>query len=331
MAFFVDSDLKTTVGELDITVNESTDFNMLALEAAIEIERIDASFMEGIGKYEVKSLYESGEVVYTEGMLDTIKSKLSKIWEFIKKWVKSVWNKFVAWMSSFIRGDKEFISKYKKQIEENVTYLDKDFEIDSKYNAAILFDGSDTFKELKDRKDLTVSVFTSQAEKLWKTDKDKLSDLLEEADGNMEEFYDAIKDTMEDTSTITSSWIKSNIQLIMDCVKEDTSKYQRKSDSEVKVLDRIAKALENGAKSLKDGASQDAKNEINAKINAIRSLSKKFSTHFSKITSLEITCLKYRKSLSRAICRKVLTAKPNPKYNESSVFDTNDFESFFKI
>ena len=44
-----------------------------------------------------------------------------------------------------------------------------------------------------------------------------------------------------------------------------------------------------------------------------------------------IKTLRGAKSDARSICRVILSAKPNPKYNESTVFSNNDFESYFKI
>ena len=114
MAFFAESTVQESYQELDIVVNEYTDFDALALEACDTIQEMDNAIMAGIGRYELDMVREGVEVVYTEGMVDTIKSKVSKIWEFIKNWVKSVWNKFVAWVSSYVRGDKAFLSKKNK-------------------------------------------------------------------------------------------------------------------------------------------------------------------------------------------------------------------------
>lgn len=106
MAFFAESTVQESYQELDIVVNEYTDFDALALEACDTIQEMDNAIMAGIGRYELDMVREGVEVVYTEGMVDTIKSKVSKIWEFIKNWVKSVWNKFVAWVSSYVRGGR---------------------------------------------------------------------------------------------------------------------------------------------------------------------------------------------------------------------------------
>ena len=128
MAFFAESTVQESYQDLGIVVNDYTDFDMLAMEACETIQEMDNAIMTGIGRYELAQVREGAEVVYTEGMLETIKSKISKIWEFVKNWVKSVWNKFVAWVSSYVRGDKAFMQKYEKQIKENVGYLSEDFE-----------------------------------------------------------------------------------------------------------------------------------------------------------------------------------------------------------
>ena len=100
MAFFAESTYEESYQDLGIVVNDYTDFDMLAMEACDVVQEMDNAIMFGIGKYELTTVREGAEVVYTEGMLDTIKSKIQKIWNFIKNWVKSVWNKFVAWIAS---------------------------------------------------------------------------------------------------------------------------------------------------------------------------------------------------------------------------------------
>ena len=84
MAFFAESTVQESYQDLGIVVNDYTDFDMLAMEACETIQEMDNAIMTGIGRYELAQVREGAEVVYTEGMLETIKGKISKIWEFVK-------------------------------------------------------------------------------------------------------------------------------------------------------------------------------------------------------------------------------------------------------
>ena len=65
-------------------------------------------------------------------------------------------------------------------------------------------------------------------------------------------------------------------------------------------------------------------------INACKTATTKLSNQFTFGTNYMIKTIKGAKSDARSICRVILSAKPNPKYNESA-FDHNDFEAYFNI
>ena len=138
MAFFAESTVQESYKDLGIVVNDYTDFDMLALEACDIIEEMNNAILYGIGHYELDMIREGAEVVYTEGMLDSIKDKITGIWNHAKNWIANVWNKFIAYIESYIRGDKEFLQKYDKQLKENLNYLNKDFKKTYKYAGVII-------------------------------------------------------------------------------------------------------------------------------------------------------------------------------------------------
>lgn len=78
MAFFAETTYEESYQDLGIKVNDYTDFDMLALEACNTVQEMDNAIMQGIGRYELTQVREGAEVVYTEGMMDTIKSKIEK-------------------------------------------------------------------------------------------------------------------------------------------------------------------------------------------------------------------------------------------------------------
>ena len=329
MAFFAESTYEESYQDLGIVVNDYTDFDALTLEACTTIQEMDNAIMQGIGKYELAQVREGAEVVYTEGMMDTIKSKLEKIWNFIKNWIKNVWNKFIAWLESYVRGDKAFLSKYKKKLDENLVYLDKDFDKTYKY-AKIIADGTDkAFTELD--KEFTNFRTEEATNRPGITDKasEESSNRLEKLDDLIDEIKDKFKDA-EFEVDVDASWVRSHFSKILDMVKEDTSKYKRTQDKSFKEVEQDYKSLVKEAESNAKDKEQPEKSNRNVYVNYLKTVSTKYSNLYTWKTSFKIKCIKGAKSDARALCRAILTAKPNPKYNESA-FEHNDFESYFNI
>nr|DAS84366.1 MAG TPA: hypothetical protein [Caudoviricetes sp.] len=331
MAFFAESTYEESYQDLGIVVNDYTDFDMLAMEACDVVQEMDNAIMQGIGHYELKTVREGSEVVYTEGMLDTIKSKIEKIWTFIKNWVKNVWNKFIAWIESYVRGDKAFLSKYKKKLDENLVYLDKDFSKTYKY-AKLIDDDIDSVSNDIDKK--LDSAFNDALNEIdAASDKENVSSLISDT---LDKFDDKVSDAKEEykdtdlEADVDASWIRKNFNTILEVIKSDASKFKRAADRESKNIDRDHKALIKKAQNEAKGLNQPEKSNVNAAINGFKSLSTKASNYRTWKTSFMIKCIKGAKSDARSMCRAILTAKPNPKYNESA-FDHNDFEAYFNI
>ena len=332
MAFFAESTVQESYQDLGIVVNEYTDFDMLALEACDTVQEMDNAIMFGIGKYELNTVREGAEVVYTEGMMDTIKAKIEKIWNFVKNWVKNVWNKFIAWLESYVRGDKAFLSKYKKKLDENLVYLDKDFDKTYKY-AKLIEDGYESsFKELEQvGTDINSKAVTGKNS--VKTAGDKTSEtaskVLEEIDDVIDDAKEKFKDA-EFEADVDAGWIRKNFSKITDMIGTDVSKVKRQYDKNFKALEKDAKenikAISDGGKDME----QPGKSNHNAYVNFLKSVASKSSNYHTWVSSYEIKCIKGAKSDARAMARAILTAKPNPKYNESA-FDHNDFEAYFNI
>ena len=333
MAFFAESTYEESYQDLGIVVNNYTDFDMLAMEACDVVQEMDNAIMFGIGKYELNTVREGAEVVYTEGMLDSIKSKIEKIWNFIKNWVKNVWNKFIAWLESYVRGDKAFISKYKKKLDENLVYLDKDFEKTFKYAKIIETGVDNAFNELDKKADEFAAKSKQDALDLSKAgDKssEDASKYLEELADKVDDIKESFKDA-EFEVEVNASWVRSNFNKIIEMVdKTDASKVKRQYDKDFKAVEKESKE---GIKAATDGAKtldQPAKSNQNAYVNYLKSAASKASSLHTWKASFKIKCIKGAKSDARALCRAILTAKPNPKYNESA-FDHNDFEAYFNI
>lgn len=332
MAFFAESTYEESYQDLGIVVNDYTDFDMLAMEACDVVQEMDNAIMFGIGKYELNTVREGAEVVYTEGMLDTIKSKLEKIWNFIKNWVKNVWSKFIAWLESYVRGDKAFLAKYKNKLDENLVHLDKDFDKTFKY-AKIIEDGTEKAFTDVDKKFAEFVSKDSNLRSSIVSSGDKVSEESSKALAALGDLIDDIKDAYKDAEfevDVNASWVRSHFSKILDMVKEDTSKYKRTQDKALKEVEQGYNSVIKNAEFKNKDSEQPAKSNYNAYINYLKSASSKYSNLFTWKTSFKIKCIKGAKSDARALCRAILTAKPNPKYNESA-FDHNDFEAYFNI
>ena len=328
MAFFAESTYEESYQDLGIVVNDYTDFDMLALEACDVIEEMNNAIMQGIGKYELATIREGAEVVYTEGMMDSIKAKIEKIWNFVKNWVKNVWTKFIAWLESYVRGDKAFLDKYKKKLDENLVYLNKDFDKTYKY-AKIIADGTNkAFTELDNKASNLVTSYLAVYSAGDETS-EKASEALEKMDDEIDEIKDDFKDA-EFEVDVDATWIRSHFNNILDMVKEDTSKYKRAQDKDFKEVESASKLNIKSASDAAKKLDQPAKSNQNAYVNYLKASASKYSNLFTWKTSFKIKCIKGAKSDARSMCRAILTAKPNPKYNESA-FDHNDFEAYFNI
>jgi len=330
MAFFAESTYEESYQDLGIVVNDYTDFDTLALEACDVVQEMDNAIMQGIGHYELNTVREGAEVVYTEGMMDTIKSKLEKIWNFIKNWVKNVWTKFIAWLESYVRGDKAFLSKYKKKLDENLVYLDKDFDKTYKY-AKIIEEGTDkAFTELDKKFKEYRSVEINNRPNI---SSDKVSEEASKGLEALDDKIDEIKDNFKDAEfevDVDASWVRSHFNDILNMVKEDTSKYKRAQDKAFKEVEQDYKSIIKNNENIGKDKDQPVKSNYNAFTNYLKSASTKYSNLHTWKTSFMIKCIKGAKSDARALCRSILTAKPNPKYNESA-FEHNDFEAYFNI
>ena len=334
MAFFAESTYEESYKDLGIVVNDYTDFDMLALEACDVVQEMDNAIMFGIGKYELATVREGAEVVYTEGMLDTIKSKIQKIWNFIKNWVKSVWNKFVAWIASYVRGDKSFLSKYKKKIQENVIYLDKDFEL--KLKAGKFIEEGDKVLDSFNETGLNILITAEDAiNKIEDTEpvesiNKKVEDIIETLDDKFDDLKSDTKDA-DLEKEVDSSWVRSNLNKILEILAADINKIKRNAEKiDKKIDDSYKKNIKKAEEAARKMDNTDKRASATAIVTALKQFASRSSKVYSHLTSFAIKMEKQKRSDCRAVCRKILTAKPNPKYNESA-FDHNDFEAYFNI
>lgn len=310
MAFFVESTKPETVVEMEsVIVDDYTNFDELALEACAEVERMDNMIMEGLGRYELDRIHEgvAAEEIYTEGALATIKDKIAKIFTFVKNWVKALFNKFTAWINSYVRGDKAFLSKYRKQISDNIQYLNTELTYKLPCSKEIFLGVADTSNTFYNKYEVD-GTFKN-------VDKDSLEKARESAKENMEKLNEDIFEGEE----ITGAWIKSNINGIIKVIEMDASKVKNLGATYVKAIETLEKAALTGLKEDTDGAT----------ISGVKSMAKIKTQQISSICSKHCQLVKKCKSAARRMATKCINAKALPKYE--SAFEHSDLDAYINL
>lgn len=114
--------------QVDAIECQYDNFHEGALAIIAESEFNYGMIMRAIGQQEL-AVYESTgeEMVYTEasagGFLDKVKQFFMGIWQK----VKGLFNRFIAMFDSFVKSDKDFINKYKKDLY-SISHSLKDFK-----------------------------------------------------------------------------------------------------------------------------------------------------------------------------------------------------------
>lgn len=109
--------------------DESMDLTECGLQAVIDINENynmiekalmgnELAYMEQTGKD-----YEYSDVV-TEGFLESIKNFIKKVWEKLK----ALFHNFIMKLDSYMKNDKDFVNKYKKQIYSGKNLTDFKFK-----------------------------------------------------------------------------------------------------------------------------------------------------------------------------------------------------------
>lgn len=114
---------------LDSVYSESTDLEECALSAVIDMNENFNMIQKAIGCQELTCLESTGQdFEYTEpvleGFVETIKNFLKKIWEKIK----ALFKRFMMMFDSYAKNDKEFVTKYKKEIYSGKDLTDFEFK-----------------------------------------------------------------------------------------------------------------------------------------------------------------------------------------------------------
>lgn len=138
--YFNEAELREEMENLeakpDYEFDENFDIEECCIQALLINEQNYANIMMNTAAEEMKQIMESGTDVVTEaslsGFIDKLKSMVDKAWEKIK----SIYNKCLAAVNSWISTDKRFIDNYSDQIRNADTKCFQFFGYDIPRNIA---------------------------------------------------------------------------------------------------------------------------------------------------------------------------------------------------
>lgn len=134
VTYFNEAELREEMENLeampDYEFDENSDIEECCIQALLINEQNYANIMMHTAGEEMKQIMESGTDVITEaslgGFIDKLKSMVDKAWEKIK----SIYNKCMAAINSWISTDKRFVEKYADTIRNADTKCFKFFGYD---------------------------------------------------------------------------------------------------------------------------------------------------------------------------------------------------------
>ena len=257
-------------------------------------------------------------------MLDTIRDKISGIWNYSKNWLSSVWNKFIAWIESYVRGDKEFLQKYEKQLKENLRYLDKDFSKTYTYAKLIsnpVIITNDLINDYK-KKAQDVLDIIDKSKNLKDADANR-TQLLAVTTSIIRTLDDARKELDIDAEEdVNSAWIKKNFNNIKTVLLMDESKVKKILNDAIAAADEVSRKMIKKTTLDSIKLSGDKRNINTTLIAAYRMSSSKLSKQLLWLNKIIIKGIKGSKSDARSICRVILNASRLKESVFESYFNT---------
>jgi len=125
MSFFGESTLGTSV-EVQAVPCYISNYHEAVLAVVAESESNFNALMTTIGLHENKALRESGECALNEGAIRSFWEKVKKFFMSILAKLKGIFNSFMSRVDAQFKGGKSFFDKYKKELAEKFSKIDKD-------------------------------------------------------------------------------------------------------------------------------------------------------------------------------------------------------------
>lgn len=322
------------------TFPESASYLQCALEGAADDEANWNSIMMACGLQEYTHFKETGEdLVYTEavggGFIESVRAFLRKIWEKIK----ALFKKFVIFLGAATKSGKDFINKYRSDINKAVGNIPDNATINGykftleKYKSAVL-DKANVFKADVDK------VYTSGVSSISKDNLDELKkisliggatvntsdnwdyeDEMEKIRGGLlngngsltaSEFSKELFEMLRNGNSTKES-IDMNSALVTAAVADlDGYKNEDKAVKDsYKVLDKFFSDLDKSLTKVQTVLSKEkpAKGDTLVYIQRAISLTKGTSSALQTANGIYLTASKDKVNQAKAICVKVVSYK----------------------
>ena len=339
-----------TIFEYNQEVTAETGYILVA-----EAEENWNSIMKAVGIHELNVLEETGsEMVYEASDAGSFIDKLKDFFKMIWDKIVAVFKKFFATLDSFVRSDKDFVKKYKKDLlakdgTDNFKFKGFKYSVDAvsvekaraatekTFKAEIFstYSNSTPARELEsfaDAKDIEAinTAFEKKDEAIEKARGAIVGQSALDAKEFGEELSKLLRSGEETKEEYTLGDFGGIEKILRDIEGAEKAKKEAKKeyDNIKKVIDGMIKKLDNWKKEIKDA---DGKKDetATAKMAALASkyagLLKNDLGLLQIVNSAKLQALKEENRQNKAICVKLLTYK-KPKnesvthYSESGSF-----------
>lgn len=324
---FVHESLDELMQNDNIKPSFYTDFTEGALAAVAEAEQNNTILMTAIG-IEEHAYYKSHgeEIVYTEGVLETIGNKIKDI--ILKIWnkLKELFKRFVLMFDKYFASDKAFVKKYRAKIlAADISDLEfegypfakvKNFEI-QEFNEADMekIEKEVNGKDRSDNIDKAKNLVRGFCVKKPGTEIDS-TDFIDEL---KELYYGSTEKESLDGEDLSAS---RNIGYI-----ENYNDSKKKLERVKLTVDTNYKALIKNIDSEIKEKSKDTKNEKEvAMLSDVRVIAEFTASAIATTVGVILNAIKDRNRQGRAFCVKAMTKGGSFK-QESSDFSSDSFLS----
>ena len=304
--------------------NESYDFVAMEQEMIVESARAWNKIQYMVGEANCRLIHESvtnpnGLENLMEGVVGGFFAKVKEFFIKLKNMIMEVFNKFMMWVNSKMKSEKDFAMKYEKEILEKIvtigeidvkgfTYTNLDTAIpDIKAADEISITGDDNDAKRKSIEDIEAKyrgACVGEATKAIES---------EDFSENLFTYYRNGEDAPEEM-TLKAADVKSIFNELKTFAKTKSDIEKDKGKIE-KDLNKAIKVLETAEKNLKNGDDADKENKITniqLKIGAMKTM----ATNRNQAFTAKIAAVKERAEFGK---RVVLAVKSAKKQNNSTV------------
>lgn len=300
--------------------NETYDFIAMEQEMLVESAKAWNKIEYMTGEANCRLIHESvtnpeGVNTLMEGVIGGFFNKVKDFFVKLKNMIIEVFSKFMMWLNSKLKSEKDFASKYEKEIIEKIATLGevevKGFKYTLKDIKAlptantIKIEGTDTTSKSESVEKLAGEYRAQLVGKSGEIDREDFSRELYAFFRNGEETPDVI--------TLKAPDVKNILNELKSFAKTKEAVEKEKSAAE-KDLNSVIKVLESSEKSIKTDTEEGAKElaDLQILISAIKSM----ATNRNQAFTAKVAAVKEQADFGKKVVIAVKSAK---KQNNSAV------------